>query len=277
MGGLRKFMPITHATFGISCLAIAGIPFFSGFFSKDEILWWSFASTRGSMIVWGIGAVAACMTAFYMFRCLYMTFYGEQRTDPKAKDHIPESPWVITLPLVVLAALATIGGLIGIPHAIDIAHVGNGIANFLDPVFGPAQQLHQIEAHGAASTEIALMVLSVLIALVGIGGATMMYLKKPELPGKFTTAFSGLHKAVFNKWYIDELYDFLFVNPCKKIGTFLWRGFDVKIIDGVVNGLGWIVKGIGAGLRYTQSGYLHNYAVAMVVGVVVIVGYYVFG
>ena len=277
MGGLRKFMPITHATFAVSCLAIAGIPFFSGFFSKDEILWWTFASTRGSMIVWIIGAVAACMTAFYMFRCLFMTFYGEQRTDARAKAHIPESPWVITLPLVVLATLATVGGLVGIPHAIDIAHFGNGIATFLDPVFGHAQELYKIEAHGSASTEIALMVLSVIIAVVGISTAYVMYMKKTELPGKFTTAFSGLHKAVFNKWYIDELYDFLFVNPCKKIGTFLWRDFDVKIIDGIVNGCGWVVKGIGAGLRYTQSGYLHNYAVAMVVGVVVIVGYYVLG
>ncbi|HEY5674780.1 MAG TPA: NADH-quinone oxidoreductase subunit L [Malonomonas sp.] len=277
MGGLRKFMPVTHATFGISCLAIAGIPFFSGFFSKDEILWWTFASTRGSMIVWIVGAIAACMTAFYMFRCLYMTFYGEQKTHPKAKNHIPESPWVITLPLVVLAGLATVGGLIGIPHAIDVMHVGNKLNDFLAPVFSQAQQLHQIEAHGSASLEIALMVLSVLIAVVGIGSATVMYLKKPELPGKFTAAFSGLHKAVFNKWYIDELYDFLFVNPCKKLGIFLWRGFDVKVVDGIVNGCAWVVKGIGAGLRYSQSGYLHNYAVAMVVGVVVIVGYYVLG
>ncbi len=277
MGGLRKFMPVTHATFGISCLAIAGIPFFSGFFSKDEILWWTFASSRGSMIVWVVGAIAACMTAFYMFRCLYMTFYGEQKTDARAKDHIPESPWVITLPLVVLAALATIGGLVGIPHAIDVAHIGNGIATYLDPVFGQAQELYKIEAHGEASTEIMLMVLSVVIAFVGIGAATVMYLKKPELPGKFTASFQGLHKVVFNKWYVDELYDFLFVNPCKNIGTFLWRGFDVKVVDGVVNGCGWVVKGIGTGLRYTQTGYLHNYAVAMVVGVVMIVGYYVFG
>src|SRR5512139_3611499 len=140
MGGLKKFMPVTHATFTISCLAIAGIPIFAGFFSKDEILWWAFASTRGSMIVWGIGAVTACMTAFYMFRCLYMTFYGEQRTHKKAKDHIHESPWVITLPLVVLAVGATFGGLVGIPHAIDFLHVGNRLEHFLAPVFHHTQQ-----------------------------------------------------------------------------------------------------------------------------------------
>jgi len=277
MGGLRKFMPITHWTYFISCLAIAGMPFFSGFFSKDEILWWTFASTRGSYVVWGIGTIAACMTAFYMFRSLFMTFYGEQKTDPRAKDHIPESGLTITIPLMVLAGLATIGGLIGIPHAIDIFHVGNLFHDWLAPVFSQAQQLHVIEAHGSASVEIALMILSVLIGLAGITGAFMMYMKNPDAPAKFTAKFSGLHRWVFNKWYIDELYDFLFVNPCKKIGTFLWRGFDVKVVDGIVNGVAWVAKGIGSGLKYTQSGYLHNYAVAMVIGVVVIVGYYVFG
>ncbi|MDH4007715.1 MAG: NADH-quinone oxidoreductase subunit L, partial [Desulfuromonadales bacterium] len=181
MGGLRKKMPITWATFGISCLAISGLPFFSGFFSKDEILWWTFASTRGSKVVWVIVVVAAFMTAFYMFRCLYMTFYGEQKTNPKAKDHVHESPWVITLPLVVLAGLATVGGFVGIPHVIDVAHIGNKLDQFLAPVFHHSQQLHNIEAHGTASTEIILMIFSVVVALVGIGVATMMYLKNPDM------------------------------------------------------------------------------------------------
>lgn len=275
MGGLRKFMPITHATFAISCLAIAGIPFFSGFFSKDEILWWTFASTRGSLFVWGIGAIAAMMTAFYMFRCLYQTFYGKQKTDPRAKDHIPESPWVITVPLVVLAGLATVGGLIGIPHAIDYFHVGNGIASFLDPVFGHAQELYKIEAHGSAAVEISLMVLSVVIAIVGIGAATFMYILKPELPAKFTKAFPKFHRAVFNKWYIDELYDGIVVNPVKAFGTFCWRGFDVKVVDGIVNGVAKLVGLCSAGLKYTQTGLFHNYALAMVLGMVVMVAVFV--
>ncbi|MFC1779488.1 NADH-quinone oxidoreductase subunit L, partial [Thermodesulfobacteriota bacterium] len=198
MGGLRKKMPVTWATFGISCLAISGLPFFSGFFSKDEILWWTFASTRGNKVIWVIVVVAAFMTAFYMFRCLYMTFYGEQKTNPKAKDHVHESPWVITLPLVVLAGLATVGGLIGIPHVIDIAHVGNKLNAFLAPVFQHSQELYKIEAHGSASTEIILMVFSVAVALAGIGLATVMYMKDPSLPGKFTAKFSTLHRAVFN-------------------------------------------------------------------------------
>jgi NADH-quinone oxidoreductase subunit L len=103
-----------------------------------------------------------------------------------------------------------------------------------------------------------------------------MYMRNPELPARFVARFPTLHRVIFNKWYIDELYDAVFVNPCKRIGTFLWRGFDVKVVDGAVNGCAWVVKGVGAGLRYTQSGYLYNYAVAMVVGVVVIVGFFIF-
>jgi len=276
MGGLRKKMPITWATFGISCLAIAGLPFFSGFFSKDEILWWAFASTRGNLLVWGIAVVAAFMTAFYMFRCLYMTFYGEQKTDPKAKDHVHESPWVITLPLVVLAGLATVGGFVGIPHAIDIAHVGNKLEHFLAPVFHHAQQLHNIEAHGSASTEISLMVFSVVVALIGIGAATMMYLKNPELPAKFTAKFTQLHRWVYNKWFVDEAYDVLFVNSTKKLGIFCWKGFDVKVIDGIVNGTARLVGAISTTLRHTQTGLFHNYALTMVLGTVVMVAIFIF-
>ena len=275
MGGLKKFMPITHATFAISCLAIAGIPIFSGFFSKDEILWWTFASTRGNLLVWGIAAITAGMTAFYMFRCLYMTFYGEQRTHKKAKDHIHESPWVITLPLVVLAALATVGGLVGIPHAIDFLHVGNKLDQFLAPVFHHSQQLYEIQAHGSASTEISLMVLSVVIAVIGISIATVMYLKNPQLPGKFVARFSQLHRLVYNKWFVDEAYDVLFVNSTKKFGTFCWKMFDVKVVDGIVNGAGKLVNACATALRHTQTGLFQHYALTMVLGMVVMVAIFI--
>jgi NADH-quinone oxidoreductase subunit L len=275
MGGLRKKMPVTWATFGISCLAISGLPFFSGFFSKYEILWWAFASTRGNKVIWVIVVVAAFMTAFYMFRCLYMTFYGEQKTNSKAKDHVHESPWVITLPLVVLAALATVGGLIGIPHAIDIAHVGNKLNAFLAPVFHHSQELYKIEAHGTAATEIILMVFSVAVALAGIGLATVMYMKDPSLPGKFTAKFGKLHRAVFNKWYVDEIYDTLFVNSTKRLGIFCWKGFDVKVVDGIVNGTAKLVGALSSVLRYTQSGLFQNYALTMVLGTVVMVAIFI--
>jgi len=277
MGGLRKKMPVTWATFGISCLAISGLPFFSGFFSKDEILWWAFASTRGSKLVWGIAAVAACMTAFYMFRCLYMTFHGEQKTNAKAKDHVHESPWVITLPLVVLAFLATVGGLVGIPHVLGnvLGHIPNKLEHFLAPVFEHAQHAYEIEAHGTAGTEVSLMVLSVVIALIGIAVATVMYLKDPQLPGKFTRKFATLHRWVFNKWYVDEAYDALFVNTTKKLGTFCWKGFDVHVVDGVVNGLGKVFNAFSAVLRHTQTGLFQNYALTMVLGTVVMVAIFI--
>ena len=277
MGGLRKKMPITWATFGISCLAISGLPFFSGFFSKDEILWWAFASTRGSMLVWGIAVIAAFMTAFYMFRCLYMTFYGEQKTNPKAKDHVHESPWVITLPLVVLAFLATVGGLIGIPHVLGnlLGHIPNKLEHFLAPVFEHSQKLHQIEAHGSAATEFGLMGFSVVVALAGIALATFMYIRNPELPGRFTAKFSKLHRAVFNKWYVDEAYDALFVNSTKNLGIFCWRGFDVKVVDGIVNGVAKLVGALAAALRHTQTGLFQNYALTMVLGTVVMVAIFI--
>jgi NADH-quinone oxidoreductase subunit L len=226
-------------------------------------------------VIWVIVVVAAFMTAFYMFRCLYMTFYGEQKTNPKAKDHVHESPWVITLPLVVLAGLATVGGLIGIPHAIDIAHVGNKLNAFLAPVFHHSQELYKIEAHGSASTEIILMVFSVAIALAGIGLATVMYMKDPSLPGKFTAKFSTLHRAVFNKWYVDEIYDTLFVNSTKKLGIFCWKGFDVKVVDGIVNGIAKTVGALSSVLRYTQSGLFTNYALTMVLGTVVMLAIFI--
>ncbi len=273
MGGLRKKMPITFITFLVSTIAISGIPLFSGFFSKDEILWWSFGSTRGHWLLWLLGAAAAGMTAFYMFRLVFMTFFGEQKTDPRAKDHIPESPFTITIPLMFLGFFAVVGGYIGIPKILGGA---NRFDAFLAPVFAHAQHANEIHAHGTHATEYTLMAVSVAIATIGIFIAWVMYIRNPELPAKFVARFEGAHRVIFNKWYIDELYDAVFVNPCKKIGTFLWRGFDVKVVDGVVNGCAWVVKGIGSGLRYTQSGYLYNYAMVMVVGVVVIVGFFIF-
>ena len=274
MGGIRKKMPITFITFLVSTLAIAGIPLFSGFFSKDEILWWSFGSTGGHWLLWLIGASAAMMTAFYMFRLVFMTFFGEQKTDPRAKDHIPESPLTITIPLMVLGFLAVVGGYVGVPK---ILGGNNRFEHFLAPVFEHTQELHHLSAHGSHAVEYTLMAISVAVAIIGIFIAWTMYIKNPDMPARFTARFSSLYRWVFNKWYIDELYDLVFVNNCKRLGTFFWRGIDVRIVDGVVNGCAWVVRGLGAGLRYTQSGYLYNYAAAMVVGVVVIVGFYIFG
>jgi len=217
------------------------------------------------------------MTAFYMFRCVSLTFWGEQRTTPKAKDHIHESPLVITFPLIVLGLLAVIGGYVGIPAL--FAKGMNHIEHFLEPVFGESHETYHIAIREALAhnhgLEWGMMAISVVLAFVGIGVAVSMYKGKAEAPAKFTAAFPRLYRVVYNKWYVDELYDFLFVNPTKKIGTFLWKGFDSGIIDGIVNGVARLVGAIAAGLRGIQTGMVHNYAMGMVVGVVLIVGFFI--
>jgi NADH-quinone oxidoreductase subunit L len=280
MGGLKSAMPITFLTFLVSTIAIAGIPGFSGFFSKDEILWQAFANPYHgglNIVLWGIGAIAACFTAFYMFRLVFMTFFGECRINAKAKEYLHESPLVITIPLMVLGTLAVVGGYIGMPKLMGM--LPNYFEHWLDPVFELANEYGKEYAHGAHHThalEWGLMGVSVVIAVIGISIAFTMYMANDKLPGKFTSTFPALHRAVFNKWYMDEIYDFLFVNPCKSFGNFLWKGFDVLIVDGIVNGVGKVVMGLSAGIRGLQTGYTHNYALGMTLGAVVIVAVYVF-
>lgn len=285
MGGLKKAMPITFITFLVSTIAIAGIPGFSGFFSKDEILWQAFSNPyhgTTNAVLWGIGAIAACFTAFYMFRLVFMTFYGECRINAKVKNHLHESPLVITIPLMVLGFLAVVGGYIGLPKVIGdlLGGIPNYFEHWLEPVFEQANHYSATYAHQGGhhshALEWGLMGLSVVIAVVGITIAFTLYIKNTELPKKFTAAFPGLHRAVYNKWYVDELYDYVFVNPCKAFGRFLWKGFDVLVIDGIVNGVANVVMAFSGIFRYLQSGLIYNYAFSMAFGVVVILGYYLF-
>jgi len=281
MGGLKKYLPVTFLTFFVSTLAIAGIPGLSGFFSKDEILWQAFSNPyQGGLniVLWAIAAIAACFTAFYMFRLVFMTFFGECRINPKVKDHLHESPAVITIPLIVLGTLALVGGFIGTPKILGL--LPNYFEKWLDPVFELANEYGskyaQHTAEPSHALEMGLMAFSVVVALVGIGIAFTMYVQNTGLPKKFTDTFPALHRAVYNKWYIDELYDYLFVNPCKALGRFLWKGFDVVVVDGVVNGVANVVMAFSGVFRFIQSGYIYNYAWSMAFGVVVILGYYVF-
>lgn len=285
MGGLKSAMPITFWTFLVSTIAIAGIPGFSGFFSKDEILWQAFANPYHgglNIVLWGVGAIAACFTAFYMFRLVFMTFFGESRINPKAKSYLHESPLTITIPLMVLGFLAVVGGYLGLPKLIGdlFGGIPNVFEHWLDPVFEQAKQYGakyaHVGAHHSHALEWGLMGLSVVIAAIGIGIAFTMYVRNTELPGKFVATFPALHRAVYNKWYVDEIYDYLFVNPCKAAGQFLWKGFDVLVIDGIVNGVANVVMGFSGIFRYMQSGYIYNYAFSMALGVVVMLGYYVF-
>ncbi len=288
MGALRKKIPTTFWTFFIATLAIAGIPGLSGFFSKDEILWQAFSSSHGHFLLWLVAAVAAGMTAFYMFRALFMTFFGESRVDHHVAHHIHESPKIMTVPLMILAVLSIIGGYVGVPHVLGGA---NHIHEFLAPVLGGAAEPGKAhagitlisqawasvgEAGGhSAILELLMMVVSVVIALIGIGIAYLFYVKNPALPKLLAEKQKGLYKLVFNKYYIDEIYQVLFINSFKWAGTALWKGFDELVIDGTVNGIAYLIGWLSGVMRRMQTGLVQNYAFSMVIGGVILVIYYI--
>jgi len=286
MGGLKKHLPITFWTFLLATLAIVGIPGFSGFFSKDEILWNSFASPYGGFWLWFVGAVTAGVTAFYMFRVLFLAFYGESRVASEHAHHIHEAPPVMTVPLLVLAVLSVIGGYVGIPPVLGGA---NRFEQFLHPVFEKSQilagqalaQSHGLDAQSPGnsspveSLEIFLMVLVFGVAVFGIGVAYLLYIKKPYLPRELAQRFRRAYQLVYNKYYVDEIYDAVIVRPIHRLSDYLlWRFFDTRIIDGLVNGVATFVGVCSRYLRTVQTGFVQNYALAIVIGVVALVLYF---
>ncbi len=271
MGALKPHLPYTHATYLIGTLAIAGIPPLSGFFSKDEILFNAFTVNPG---FWAIGAIAAIMTSFYMFRSVFMTFYGKSRVDPETAHHVHESPKLMTVPLMILAFLAAVGGFVGIPFA----HL-NKFDEWLAPVFAPAREIITHGAHGghhSVTLEVTLMFVSVAIAVTGLLLAWWMYIKDTEVPERFIAENPTLHSVVYNKYWVDELYDILFVNSIVDFSRFLWKSFDEKIIDGAVNGTGSLARGLGGILSRLQTGMVKDYAMSILAGIVVLIGYLVF-
>lgn len=259
MGGLKKYLPITHITFLLGCIAIAGIPPFSGFFSKDEILSAAYESNK---LYWIIGVATAAMTAFYMFRLYATTFLGQFRGTHEQEHHLHESPAAMTMPLIVLAALAVVGGWIGIPEVFITD--GHWLEHFLSPVFAESYKLR--EAHAADhTTEYILMGVSVVLALIAIVIALGRFSKKPDLPEA-----AGFGKVLANKWYVDELYDAIIVKPVKAFGKFLDSAIEKSGIDWIVNGVG---KGIQYGsrqLRVLQSGQVGNYVLLMIAGMIIL-------
>ncbi len=275
MGNLKKYMPTTHLTFLLGTLAIAGIFPFAGFFSKDEILWNAF--DHGSAPMWGLGVAAALCTAFYMFRLYYLTFHGEERFD--AHHHHPhESPLTMTFPLMVLALLSVVGGFLGVPEALGGHSIPNLLEHWLEPVFKQGQEiLHRPEVHEVHSIEYILMAASLAVAIVGILVATSMYKKASNKPTEYAERFKGLYTLLWNKYFLDEFYHKVFVNSFFALSnSFLWKIFDVKIVDGVVNGTAQLIERGAQGLRRLQSGVAQNYAVLMVAGIVAIVSFMVF-
>ena len=291
MGGLRKALPITYWTFVVGALAIAGVPLLSGFFSKDEILYRTFVS--GHMMLWAIGAVTSLMTAIYMFRLVFLAFHGEprhgrdeprhERDEPRhehaagAHDHhaagVHDAPPSMAIPLIVLAIGSVVAGYLGVPAALGGSNV---LEHFLEPSLTvPAVDgAYEAVDHGSHAVELMLMVLSSLLAVLGIGLAAYLYLKRPSVPDRLAARFPGVYAFLLNKGYVDELYDAAFVQSIKGTSEHvLWKA-DTAIIDGAVNGTGVMVMETGAVAGAIQTGSMRAYAVSVLFGVVLIVGYY---
>jgi NADH-quinone oxidoreductase subunit L len=288
MGGLKRFLPITYWTFLIGSLAIAGVPFLSGFFSKDEILYETFR--EGHTALWVIGAVTSLLTATYMFRLVFLTFHGE-RKEPShhapsdapshpAPSHLHDAPPSMAMVLIVLAIGSVLAGYVGIPAALGGR---NQLAQWLAPSFQvagglpPSPEPSAVAAGGEeeAGLELTLMAVSSGIALAGIAIAAFIWLKRRSIAESLARNHPGLHRLLLNKYYVDEIYDAAIVQPIR-IGSQegLWRGFDVRVVDGAVNGAGTIVAAGSAALRRLQTGSVRAYAGSMFIGVVVILGYY---
>ena len=265
MGGLKSVMPQTHKVMLIATLAIAGIIPFSGFFSKDAVLWGAFAGPFGSVLVWGVGVAAAGLTAFYMFRLYYLAFRGPSRWEKGLHPH--ESPRVMTVPLWILAGLSLVGGFVGWPHALG---GGDWFATFLEPMW--PEMPHG--AHAALSTEWLTMALTLGLAVGGILAARYYYNPRPEAATALAARFGGVQKLLQNKYWVDEIYDALFVRPLVAGANWLWRVVDVGMIDGAANLLGRLTTLAGLGGSRVQTGAIRNYILVFTVGVVVMLGYF---
>ena len=258
MGGLKDKLPVTYWTFVVGALALSGFPLTAGFFSKDELLLASWMSGGLGKTLTVLGILTAMMTAFYSFRLVFVTFWGESRVDPHHAEHVHEPSKTMTVPLLILAVLSIATGYLGIPE-------------FLQPAFPGGGGEHH---HGPAAMGI--MAVASLLGLAGIAGAYFMYVKSPELPDRLAAQWQSLYQLSFNKWYADEAYDKTLVNPTFQAADQMWKQLDVKVIDGAVNGVARGVAWGGWVTRLIQSGETQNYALAMTFGAVMILGVYLF-
>jgi NADH-quinone oxidoreductase subunit L len=269
MGGLKDHLPITYMTFLIASLAIAGVFPFAGFFSKDEILW--VALTEGNFLVWLIAAIAAVMTSFYMFRLVFLVFHREASASDGVPHHPHEAPSAMRVPLLILAGLSAVAGFMGIP-IIEGAHLFRA---YLEPVFMryplPPEALgHAIHRPGL---ELVMLLISLALAIGGILLAMYMYLIDTALPERISAQFQGAYRLLLEKYYVDELYDRLVIEPVKRASGWLWAEVDVGILDGTVNQAGAFVRQDSAWLSRVQSGFVRNYALSIFLGAVVVIGY----
>jgi NADH-quinone oxidoreductase subunit L len=312
MGGLKHKLPWTHRTMLVGCLAIAGVPPLAGFFSKDEILWSAFKVGGYGHIVWGVGFVVALMTAFYMFRLYHMTFSGAFRGTHEQEHHLHESPSSMVVPLQVLAVGSIVAGFLGVPAILgQPVGFPNWFEHFLEPVFEPARPaLAQVFSHVSHdhALEWTLMGASVAVAFAGIFVAWSFYKAHPEIPERLAASAAGLHRLLLNKYYVDELYGRVFVrgaalgggNTLYAMDRFVVDGGDGEVRAGLgVNGLAWATRDVVARssnlwdryvvdgavnftaavldnfsyvFRSVQNGLIQSYALAMLIGVFLIIG-----
>ena len=294
MGGLHDKIPVTYWTFGLATLSIAGAPLLAGFVSKDEILWSAFSGPFNNKLLWFIGVATAGLTAFYMFRLLFMTFWGSPRYSEKTAEHLHESPEAMLIPLRVLAVLSLFGGFMGWPLVLGGS---NRFGTFLAPVF--ENPVVPEPHHYAHSVEYGLMAISVGVAALGIFFAYRFYVKNPRLPERLADSLRTLHIVLLNKYYVDELYDALFVNRAKNLGNG-FSAFDTSVVDGGVNGSAWLTRTTAEGtrrwdiwvidgfvnlmafmvhlmsypVRIVQTGLVQSYALMIVLGLLGFVAYY---
>jgi len=266
MGGLSKAMPQTHRVMLIATLAICGIIPLSGFVSKDAILWAAFAGGPfHSTVIWGVCLLAAVLTAFYMFRMYFLTFRGPARWPHGLHPH--ESPAVMVRPLLVLAFLSVVGGFVGWPHALGGS---DHFAHFLEPVWPPLPE----GAHAAMSTEWFLMALTLVVVTFGILASRHFYLTQPAVAAAWSARLRLLKSLLSHKYYVDEIYDALFVRPLVGLGRACWQLGDRGLIDGVAHGLGHTARLLGQVGSRLQSGAVRNYILVFTFGVVLVLGYY---
>jgi NADH-quinone oxidoreductase subunit L len=267
MGGLRKALPITFLTMLIACLAISGIPPFAGFFSKDEILSHVYEHSK---VMWAIGVFTSFLTAFYMFRLLFLTFFGEFRGTEHQREHLHESPASMTLPLIVLAILSAVGGFMGAPMFVGKHY----LADYLAPIFTYSKQIlpAAFTTEPEHNTELMLMGISVLVAVIGIVLAYVQYVARAQRPAEDEAQRSAPESLVYHKYYVDELYDNLIVKPVMALSTGLYKFVENGIIDPIANGVGRVTLAGGQLLRNVQTGSVETYLILMVIGIVLILG-----
>jgi NADH-quinone oxidoreductase subunit L len=262
MGGLKKQIPVTHATFLIGTLAIAGCFPFSGFFSKDEILAGAFEHNK---LFYALGILAALMTTFYMFRLYFLTFRKSFRGTHEQEHHLHESPKSMTIPLIILAALSIVGGFVGIPAALGGTHF---LEEFLSPVFEDSS--FRIVHHLSHNTEYALMIAATIVMIIGIYIAYNMYIVKETLPAEESEELQPLHNMIYKKYWVDELYENLITKPLNFISDALHKVVDNQLVDGIVNGVGSLVNRTSSVIRLAQTGNIGLYIFVMVISIVLI-------